>query len=760
MRLTLRTMLAYMDGILEPADAEDIAKKIEESETATKIYHRIRDVMRRLRLSAPGLTDRSPGLDANTVAEYLDNCLPGDRVPDFEKVCLESDVHLAEVASSHQILALVLGEAAEIDPASRQRMYELPKVAEAAEEGERKAAEAALAAATPGNWAADEAAAERRARLKPTVPEYLREPQRKWRILPTAIVLALAGCILGFLLRITGQLDPNAPLGHWLGLHAAREDDNREPTVVKPSEESPSPTAAATSGTAAEQGAPSKASTTTSASAAKSDEGAKKPDSAAPAPATKEDTVSTPPLPATGAAPAPLPKAGTASAAAPAIKAPTAPTPATPPATPPAPHAGTPAKTASDTEPKKVPPAVVGPAKEPETAPVPRLGRFLYEEPAVLLKLDPRADNWQPLAIEEPVAAHQVLLALPTTRPKVALNAPAVLEMIGGTQLHVLPGDDKSAVGVDVSFGRIVLKSRAPAALRIAIHAGNHSGVLTLSDSESVVALEVTPLHAAGANPESERRPVASQLIVAAGDALWEEGGQKALEIKSPHRVDVLGPLVEEIEPVSLKEQLWIEEEPLGPLDKQALVAMSQLLPPGRSASLGLMELTEHRRKEFRMLATRCLGYLGRFEPMLLALEDPAKKLEWFDHVDFLRQAVARNAETAAAVRRAAEKHFSDEAKSWYRMLWGYADKNLQDGDDEKLVKMLEHENLAFRVLAFWNLHDITGLSLYYKPEQTPAKRQQSILHWKQRQIAGSIRTKPPEAKGSSGKRGDERPEK
>ena len=222
MRLTLRWLLAYLDGNLEPQEAQEISKKIEESPFATDLMHRIRDLLRRYRLSAPNVTDRSASLDPNTVAEYLDNTMPSEHVPDFEKVCLESDVQLAEVAACHQILTLALGEPVEIDPSTRERVYELP-LKTSPDVPMHRAAAGAAPPPLPTHSVGEPLPVSplldidvRQPRHKPTVPDYLRESKRSQQILTIVSACLLICSAIFAILYGLGQFEPGTPIGNTL----------------------------------------------------------------------------------------------------------------------------------------------------------------------------------------------------------------------------------------------------------------------------------------------------------------------------------------------------------------------------------------------------------------------------------------------------------------------------------------------------------------------------------------------------------------
>ena len=126
MRLTLRTLLAYLDDTLEPQDAELLRSKLAESGFATQLVQRIRASLANPSLSAPAPDAVAPVEEANMICEYLDSTLSAEQVAEIERACLESEPHLAEAAACHQILTMVLGKPAEVSPALRQRVYELP----------------------------------------------------------------------------------------------------------------------------------------------------------------------------------------------------------------------------------------------------------------------------------------------------------------------------------------------------------------------------------------------------------------------------------------------------------------------------------------------------------------------------------------------------------------------------------------------------------------------------------------------------------
>ncbi len=182
MRLTLRTLLAYLDDTLEPSETKLIGQKVAESDAAQELIARIKQVTRRRRLTTPPATGPN-AFEPNTVAEYLDNTLSAEQVAEVEKACLESDVHLAEIAAAHQILTLVLGQPALVPPTARQRMYALVH-------GRRVSRPRPAAAVVTNGASAPDAHAEDDETLLMGLPFYRRHAAMRW-LLPVAAVVLL-----------------------------------------------------------------------------------------------------------------------------------------------------------------------------------------------------------------------------------------------------------------------------------------------------------------------------------------------------------------------------------------------------------------------------------------------------------------------------------------------------------------------------------------------------------------------------------------
>ena len=126
MRLTLRTLLAYRDQVLEPDDAADLASKIAQSDLARGVTRRIEANRERGGRQAPPVDATGLVGDANVVAEYLDRGLAPEDEAEFERRCLDADVHLDEVAACHHILSMVVRERVAVPQSVRDRILALP----------------------------------------------------------------------------------------------------------------------------------------------------------------------------------------------------------------------------------------------------------------------------------------------------------------------------------------------------------------------------------------------------------------------------------------------------------------------------------------------------------------------------------------------------------------------------------------------------------------------------------------------------------
>ena len=338
-------------------------------------------------------------------------------------------------------------------------------------------------------------------------------------------------------------------------------------------------------------------------------------------------------------------------------------------------------------------PAVEGkPGEKPEAKPAAEplppepLARLMSSD-QVLLTDDPKG-GWLRVAANQ-MLMPQRLLVLPTYRAKVTLTFGVTLEILGGTQLDLLAGGPQEFPGIHVWYGRVVLMPLAQPGSRLRVVFGDRSGVVTFSDAESVAALEVRRVRVPGTNPEKGPPHVVADLYASTGSIVWDEpgGGEgpKTLPLAAPQWVSFNATLTSE--PAISKElPKWITAEPISALDRRASISLANplALPPDRLARLALLEVVTSRpQKEVRWLALRCLGYIGQFDDMVKALNDPARKLDWPEYVDQLREAVARDSASAAAVRLALEKQYPQQAADLYRMLWGYTDKDLQTGGQD-----------------------------------------------------------------------------
>ncbi|MBC7818690.1 MAG: hypothetical protein IAG10_17510 [Planctomycetaceae bacterium] len=703
MRLTLRTLIAYLDDELQPDQAKEIGQKLTESSYATALVDRIKEVMRRRRLSAPELFGKGAGLDPNLVAEYLDSELTPAEVVDVEKICLDSDMHLAEVAACHQILTLVLGDPVEVRQETRSRMYGLGPVAtsdvvrandflEALPGRESRSIPMIASSVSPAhNGSPDHA-----------LPDYL-QPQTSWRRTGMLVLVLLIGIGWVSLMMndptMTSQLRPGA------------RPENESTTSEK--------TALATGDL---PGANAVKPPVT-------------PDlSKDPQIAQLDPAISNKPRDVRVVAPKELPEIEPEFAPAKPVK---------PLSTPPQPAE-----------------AVNKPAVEPDEAPLAKvmtaqkLARVSKD--GILLRFDseahdfvvcPRGAELKPgdrLACPEPFRAD---LMVGDDLCLVALN--------GGTAVRTLGPDEHAALGFDVEQGALLFEARGlrsaednadevkpqKPSLPITLMLYGRRTRLELATDDAVCGLEVRRHEPTHFETDLEAPGFTASLHVARGSVRFINVDGKAATIEGPGFLPITSDAAANMKnsEIGRASQLvlpdWLEPDPkraAAKLKRPYNIPFEKEFDADQPLLLSMPAVVSNPRPAISELAVKCLALTDSHEPLVKALARGDHREARLVAITGLRQWLPLDPRNRVLLKAELAKHFlPSDADAVYRLLWGFDQSDAKiPATSRTLVGWLESEHLAIRELAFFHVQRLTGLKHEYSPINPPGQRRAAVERW------------------------------
>jgi hypothetical protein len=752
MRLTLRTLLAWLDGVLPEGEQLEIGAKVSASAAATPLVERIRAAVGRAAIGAPRPDARGLADDPNSVAEYLDNTLPKDQLEAFERICIDSELHLAEVAACHALLAEVAREPVRpqrhLDAAGRQRLgerlrgilaglqdravTEIAAVETAAATHERRDTARALRAAIDG--APDGVVA----RPAPPRPAPRRSSVAAWASAGAALVLLLAlVAALAWTIGWRGRRGAAQP-------QVAQKQQPEQPE--QPQEQQP-----------------------------EQQHGQELAVEPAPAPPIAVPAPGTPPV----APPADVVAAVAPVAALPAEPMPKEPqTEAVPNALPGAdvPAPGAAAAPALQTQaaagqgaamnaPMAATAAVPAPSEAPPAAAVPEPMGFVGGE-GVLLRLGPDESGaerrWEHSPAGAALGTREDLLVPPLSQCDLHVRG-VTIRLMPETRAG-LALDADGTPRLDLAFGRAVVRaSRADTRLGVTaagligtIDAGLVEPVAVevrldrpLGDDPATVPPRVTALIGAGTRgivwrqTTPDGRPADPPLAGIAPQGLLEAGTAIEWMSTAPDRitVDRRG-----------GQRPWVESGlRLDRTDRAAGEALAAKVAATVPLDRALKELTVDRRAENRTLAAATLALLGEYDDLVeqLAAEAPGRKLEagkWSAlEAATVPLALARGGNAASRLYGAfVNRGPHGKADMLWALARGVTDAELAAGADKLLVEALEDPDLIVRRYAIKTLCDVTragGLDrTRYRADGLPDMRREGVAWWRAQLQRGLIR--------------------
>ena len=387
-----------------------------------------------------------------------------------------------------------------------------------------------------------------------------------------------------------------------------------------------------------------------------------------------------------------------------------------------------------------------GAAVEPEAPKIVELGTYRGGA-TVLLRYDDAADTWLRVAPRSAVVKGERLLALPEFRPIITLANGVHMDLLGGTvvALNRAEAADAESLRIDIEYGRIVLINTSTDERSVQLVLGPTSAEARLAHN-ATLAVEVERKYVPGNDPRKSPAPLVARMYVPDGGVVWQDaGGSTTIDKASEWTIadGVPTAMVASAAPPS-----WLDQEVGAQSSEQRFAApvIDTGLVANRPIDVQLLELFQgNGRREVKSLVARSGMHVGLFVPFIEALRDSAQRPNWDAQIQSLRAAMAQSPESAERIRRTlVEQRGEAAAADLYEMLCGYnADQvgrtpeQVKAGAIARLIDWLDQDSLDYRVLAKYDLWEITGKQLMPNPAGSTSERKLNVRKWRSRLEAG-----------------------
>ena len=720
MRLTLRTLLAYLDDMLEPEDTKIIGQKIQESPMAQLLVSRIREVMRRRRLKAPDVFGPEMGIDPNIVSQYLDNTLAPEQYADVERVLLASDDMLAEAASCHEILT--------VDPpmvalAMRERLYALGPVDSDSQlvvpdglprTGSRRTPQSipirsGLTTAANGSLNSASAQPDRAT----TVPDYLKRSPWFRRVLPSAIV-GLLGIISAALLA------PEFLVRVRQANNEIKRKGDREKVTdagVADKTESLDQVKADPILIASDPNLPARTSATATADALKTPRGIDPP----PPKDVDEDAV----VPGPG-----LSQPGQSGNRRPEMAD------VVPPPSAPVKQEPTQASPV-DAKPFPIPPEVKD------------VSISYGSSEGALLRLDLKRFQWLMVPHRSEIHSGDIVASIEPFESLIDFDKGEIrTTLIGETVARLL---DPAAVGVSgfqIDRGRIVIQSKSQAensSAEIGLAIGDDVWKLELASRETLCGVEVISRQPYQFQKPPQEPRYQATLYVLKGSAKWTNRRGKTVEI-GPQLAMKIGPEADaqmRPSPVSIAVSPdWcdsVKRKAMSSRKHQYQVQFEKTFELDQSVDENMLNLMRNSKSpKIAELATQCMSAIGDYAGLVEALAECPHEEARFAAREGLRTWLPASPEHGMQLKEELDLHYPPaESEAIYQMLWGFSRDDVVNSkvNSWRFVDWMRSPKTEIRELADYWVERLTDKKTEYRAQGGTAAQRESHIRRLEEQI-------------------------